>query len=301
MPPWASQEKNREIPRAGQGAALPPSLPSFLVAPGTGGCPCRLSPGKHIGVWPRPMLGWRWIKLGQQGPGTGRGDPFSAPASLMSAGMSLGKLRTTELDLPTATHPLPWQRKWSLLQPTASSPKHTSPGEQLGLPSISEVPGFSKYGTAEALLGESYSSVPPAWGISWSLMHLLPPTSLSCPPSCGSCHAMQPRLARLWTNHPEPVRPRDRAYNSAKSVAHSQSFLSGACKTRHWDPSHSPAGRQPGRRPQGSLAGCAVCAVMAGLSTGNGSASSPSLLLLLLDGLACLGLCIQGWQLGDIH
>lgn len=87
-----------------------------------------------------------------------RDDPFSAPASLMGAGMSLGKLRTTELDLPTATHPLPWQRKWSLLQPTASSPKHTSPGEQLGVPSISGVPGFSKYGMAEALLGESCPS-----------------------------------------------------------------------------------------------------------------------------------------------
>lgn len=84
-------------------------LHPFFVAPGRGGCPCRLSPGKHTGVWPRPVLGWRWIKLGQQGPGTETDDPFSAPASLMGAGMSLGKLRTTELDLPTATHPLPWQ------------------------------------------------------------------------------------------------------------------------------------------------------------------------------------------------
>lgn len=75
-------------------------------------------------------------------------------------------------------------------------------------------------------------------------MHLLPPAPLSCPPSHGSSHATQPGLARLWTNHPEQVGPRDHAYNSANVVAHSQSFHSGACETRHWGPAHSPAARQ---------------------------------------------------------
>lgn len=64
---------------------------------------------------------------------------------------------------------------------------------------------------------------------------------------------MHPRLARLWTNHPEPLGPWDCACSSADSMAHGQSFLSGTCKMRHWDTAHFPAHRQRGRRTRSSL------------------------------------------------
>ena len=79
--------------RASQASALPPSLPSSLVAPSRAGCLCRFPPRKHVGARLQPTLGWRRTKAGQQGPRPEPHAPFSAPASLMGAGMSLGKLR----------------------------------------------------------------------------------------------------------------------------------------------------------------------------------------------------------------
>lgn len=211
--------------------------------------------------------------------------------------MSLGKLRTTELDLPAAIHPLPWQQNWSLLQPTASSPKHTSPREQLGLPSISGVPGFSKCGMAEMVLGASHSSVPPAQGTSWSMMHLLTHIlELRSTPWILSCHA--DKTGQAVDEPPRASETQAPCTQFCSCCGPQPALPQRGLQNEALGPSRLLR-RQAGD-PQGSLSAYTLCAAMAGPSAGNRSASPPSLLL-LLGHLACLGLCTLGWQLGDIH